>query len=135
MRTARICVIALVFACATAMAETPEQIFKQVSPSVVVIHVSDAAGKPLALGSGVVIHPSTVITNCHVAQAGAGLLVNYRGKSFVATLRYADRDRDLCELSVPDLPAPPVALANTGSLQVGQSVYAIGAPEGLELTL
>ncbi len=50
------------------------------------------------------------------------------------TLRLADADRDLCELNVGNLQAPRASLY-TGRLRVGQRVYAVGAPEGLELTI
>ncbi len=118
-----------------AVANTPEQIFVQVSPSVVVVDIFDAKGKSIGQGSGAVIGAGQVITNCHVAQKGNSLKVRQSGKSFKATLQYADPDRDLCQLSVPDLQAPPVALGTAKKLRVGQRVYAIGAPQGLELTL
>jgi tetratricopeptide (TPR) repeat protein len=101
-----------------------------------VIHVLDAHGKPTALGSGVVIRRGIVVTNCHVADAGPQLVVSVQpDKKFAADLRYADRGRDLCELAVSRLPAPSAVFGNSQTLQVGQTVYAIGAPEGLELTL
>jgi tetratricopeptide (TPR) repeat protein len=111
------------------------QIFVQVSPSVVVVDIFDAKGKSIGLGSGAVIGAGQVITNCHVAQKGKSLQVRQSGKTFKATLQYADPDRDLCQLSVPDLQAPPVTLGTANKLRVGQRVYAIGAPQGLELTL
>ncbi len=119
----------------TAVAKTPEQIFVQVSPSVVVVDIFDAKGKSIGLGSGAVIGAGQVITNCHVAKMGKHLQVRRSGKTFKATLQYADPDRDLCQLSVPDLQATPVTLGTAKKLRVGQRVYAIGAPEGLELTL
>lgn len=118
-----------------AHANTPEQIFAQGSPSVVVVDIFDAKGKSIGLGSGVVIGSGQVITNCHVAQKGKGLQVRQSGKTFKATLQYADPDRDLCQLNVPDLQVTPVTLGTAKKLMVGQRVYAIGAPAGLELTL
>ena len=132
----RVIPIALVSLCCTlAGAETPEQVFQRASPSVVVVHVSDASGEPVALGSGVVSSPGIVITNCHVALAGPMLKASHLGKSLAASLQYADSDRDLCQLSVPKLEAPPVSLGDSKNLRVGQRVYSVGAPEGLELTL
>ncbi len=107
----------------------------QVSPSVVVIDILDAKGKSIGQGSGVVIGAGQVITNCHVAQGGKSLQVRQSGKTFKATLQYADPDRDLCQLSVPDLQAASITLGTAKKLRVGQRVYAIGAPQGLELTL
>ena len=118
-----------------AAAKTPEQIFVQVSPSVVVVDIFDIKGKSIGLGSGAVIGAGQVITNCHVAQKGKSLQVRQSGKTFKATLQYADPERDLCQLSAPDLQAPPLTLGTAKNLRVGQRVYAIGAPKGLELTL
>jgi len=119
----------------SARANTPEQIFVQASPSVVVIDILDGNGQSIGLGSGVVISAKQVITNCHVAQKGKSLQVRQTDKIFNATLLYADSDRDLCQLNVPNLEATPIVLGTAKSLKVGQRVYAIGTPKGLELTL
>ena len=116
-------------------AATPEEIFAKDSLSVVVVDVFGAQGKSIGLGSGVVIDVGQVITNCHVVQKGSSLQVRQSGKTFKATLKYADPDRDLCQLSVPALLAPAVSISTAKKLRVGQRVYAIGAPKGLELTL
>jgi hypothetical protein len=54
---------------------------------------------------------------------------------FRARLEKADVDHDLCLLSVPGLKAPPAQRGESLHLQIGQAVYAIGSPEGLELTI
>ena len=118
-----------------ARANTPEQIFSQVSPSVVVVDVFNAEGKLIGLGSGVVIGAGQVITNCHVAQEGDNLQVRQSSKTFKATLQFSDPDRDLCQLSAPDLQATSIILGTAKKLMVGQRVYAIGAPQGREQTL
>lgn len=119
----------------SANANTPEQVFVHASPSIVVVDVIDAKGKLIGLGSGVVIGIGQVITNCHVAQKNQSIQVRQSGNTFKATLQFADRTRDLCQLSVPTLQAPSVTLGTTKNLAIGQRVYAIGAPQGLELTL
>ena len=120
---------------ASAGAETASQVFQQVSPSVVVVLTYDAAGKATELGSGVKLPDGSVATNCHVLKDGTRYRVRYQGKDYRAQLDKADWNRDVCSLSVPGLPAPPVVLGSTKTLQVGASVYAIGTPEGLQRTL
>ena len=120
---------------ASAGAETASQVFQQVSPSVVVVLTYDAAGKATELGSGVKLPDGSVATNCHVLKDGTTYRVRYRGKAYPASLDKADWNRDVCSLSVPGLPAPPVVLGSTKTLQVGAPVYAIGTPEGLQRTL
>lgn len=117
-----------------AQAKNPEQIFLDVSRSIVTIHALDREENVSNLGSGVVTAAETVVTNCHVLEGGVRYAV-YSGKTrYSGELRLADADRDLCELRVGSLQAPRVPLF-TGKLRVGQRVYAVGAPEGLELTI
>ncbi len=118
-----------------AAGKTPEQIFQDVSRSIVTIQAFDAADNVVSLGSGVVTAADTVVTNCHVVEGGQRLSVtSASGTLQKVTVRIADADRDLCELAVAGLQAPRVPLY-TGRLRVGQRVYAIGAPEGLDLTI
>jgi S1-C subfamily serine protease len=51
------------------------------------------------------------------------------------SLAYTDPERDLVQLRVSGLKAPPVEIRPSKTLQTGERVYAIGAPEGFELTL
>lgn len=115
-------------------AKTPEQIFQLASQSVVVVQAQDAEGNPINQGGGVVTGRELVTTNCHVIEGAAAIEVLYRYQSYAATPASANEDRDLCQIRVPELVAPRAKL-NTGRVRVGQRVYAIGAPEGLELTL
>ena len=112
-----------------------EDIFSQVSQSVVRISVSNAAGLPVAGGSGVVIGPGAVITNCHVALRGELLEVKLDGTTYSASVEVANEERDLCLLGVSGLTAPAVSLGSVESVRVGQRVYAVGAPQGLDLTI
>ena len=124
---------------ARAIADAPvrsaENVFAEVSPSVARVNVTDASGRPLVLGSGVVIDKETIITACHVAEGGAKLEVKLGEVILPANLQLADEALDLCRLNVPGLRAPAVAIGSVTSLHPGQTVYAIGAPAGLELTI
>jgi len=117
------------------IALAPEALFARVSGSVVRINVYGAGSARIGQGSGVVIDRDTVITNCHVARAGTRLKVLHEGSTLDASVDVADQQHDLCRLSVPGLPAQPVAVGSAASLKVGQKVYAIGSPQGLDLTL
>jgi hypothetical protein len=116
-----------------AAAKSPEQIYLQASPSVVVVRAHDGEGNPINVGSGVVTGREIVTTNCHVIEEAGRLEVLYQGQAYTATPGAVNQDRDLCQIRVPQLAAPRV-IFNAGRLRVGQRVYAIGAPEGLELT-
>ncbi len=132
---ARVLAAVMLMAAVSVQARTPQEIFKIAAPSIVVVEVLDAGGKLEGHGSGVVIAPGEVITNCHVAKAGKTLRVKHGKNRHAARLRYADRERDLCQLSAPGLAAPPAKLGEVKNLQTGARVVAIGAPQGLELTI
>ena len=112
---------------------TPEEIFAAVSPSIVKIVAPDGSGGG-AQGSGVVTGGGVVITNCHIVARAPEIRVKQGDQTYSAEVRIADRELDLCSLSVAGLTAPPVTMS-TFDAKVGQRVYAIGAPQGLELTL
>ena len=100
-----------------------------------VVESLDAEGKVAAFGSGVVIAPGRVITNRHVIEDGVTFRVEHDGKKWPAKLIRVDPDHDLAELSVSGLDAPSLHVRDSSTLAVGEKVYAIGAPEGLELTI
>ncbi|MFA6148409.1 MAG: serine protease [bacterium] len=116
--------------------DTSEAVFRKASPSVVTVKIYSGEEKRLTVqGSGVVVDHGVVVTNRHVVESGSEIRVIDRGQSHPASVVYADREYDMCALGVPGLPAPPAEMASLQTVRVGQRVYAIGAPRGLELTI
>ena len=109
-------------------------VYAQSSRSVVVIVAGTQQTGRYAQGSGVVINPAIVVTNCHVLKTAQEVSVVYDEAIYPAP-RVLDSniDRDLCVLEVPGLPAPAIALGSTVALRVGEKVLAIGAPHGVDL--
>jgi hypothetical protein len=120
-----------------AFATTPGQVYESVKDSVVVVKVYDRKGKQTGFGSGVVLPSGDIITNYHVIRAGVGVRYSVgRGKHIVpATFKGGDEAKDLCLLNAPGLVAEPARLGRADKLKVGDPVYAVGAPQGLELSL
>lgn len=116
-------------------APTPATLFQQLAPSVWTVRTLDAAGRPLAQGSAVVVGPGRLITNCHVLRQAKALSVGRENVSYGAMLEHPDTERDLCQIKVANFTAPPVTLAPPDALQTGARVYAIGSPRGLETTI
>lgn len=117
---------------------TVEQLYAARAPSMVIVEATDEGPQAKkSQGSGVVIAPAQVVTNCHVLGDHPRLQVRVRSdETPYATERLlADPDRDLCQLRVPGLHAPAVPLGRSADATVGQPVYAIGAPQGLAQTL
>ena len=124
-----------VIAAPAPVARSGEELFADLSRSIARITVFDVGGRAVGIGSGVVIGPSTLITNCHVATAGGTLAVRIGTEALTANVEVADEEYDLCRLSVTGLSAPAVTMGSVESLKTGQKVYAIGAPAGLDLTI
>ena len=113
-----------------------EAVFRKVSPSVVTVKIYSGEEKRLSVqGSGVVVGSGIVVTNRHVVESGSEIRVFDRGQHYPASVMYADKEYDMCALGVPGLPAPPVDMASVQTVRVGQRVFAIGAPRGLELSI
>ncbi|NWK43501.1 S1C family serine protease [Ralstonia pickettii] len=118
-----------------AVALEPAAVFAKVSPSVWEVRVAGSDGRPLSIGSAVVIADGVAITNCHVLRGGKQVWLKRGNASYGARLQYPDVERDLCQLRVADFHAPAVMLSPGSALVTGQKVYAVGNPLGLELTI
>lgn len=114
---------------------TPEEIYRQLGPSVFLVRAYDADDLATGTGSAVVIAADTLLTNCHVVRGAKRFVVRKDNAQYDAQLQHADTARDLCQIHVRNLPAPAVELGDSDQLVVGQRVYAIGNPQRLELTL
>jgi S1-C subfamily serine protease len=88
-------------------------------------------------GSGFIIDKEGhILTNYHViAEARQIVVALHNRKTYPATIVGVDRSHDLAvvQIKAPDL--TPMVLGDSGNLQVGQKVYAIGNPFGLAGTL
>jgi S1-C subfamily serine protease len=92
-----------------------------------------------ATGSGIVIdNNGTILTNYHVVENAIKVTVSFeKGQTLEAQIVGKDPSHDLAILHVhPDgVTLHPLALGSSGSVQVGDPVYAIGNPFDLQRTL
>lgn len=123
-------------------------IFQRTSPSVVFISTTDArvntwsrtvTEAPSGTGSGFIWdNQGHVVTNYHVIKDSASATVRLSDqRTYVAKLVGASPRHDLAvlKINIPiDRPAP-VPIGSSKDLLVGQKVYAIGNPFGLDYTL
>lgn len=143
-----------------AMQSTLEQIYNQVSPSVVYIDVLTSGSSSTSLqlppghpffgtpaqqvpseaqGSGFVWDTQgNIVTNNHVVAGASKITVTFsNGTTADATLVGADPNSDLAviKVNVPADQLHPVTLGDSSQVKVGQVAIAIGNPFGLSGTM
>jgi hypothetical protein len=114
------------------------EVFKRADPSVVVIVAEGAKRTDDRLVSGVLIEPLDIVTNCRAVTSAVKIVVKQGSVQRTAKIRYQDAARDLCQIRLDDaLPSgkPVTAYVLSKELEVGQQVFAIGSPRGLEHTI
>jgi putative serine protease PepD len=124
---------------AASTALTATQIYKQSSSGVVAIKAITADSEDE--GTGIVLNDKgLILTNDHVVAGATSLTVAAKGSASMtapATLvgEEANEDLALIKVNPSGLGLTPLTLASTKNVQVGDAVYAIGNPYGLEETL
>jgi len=124
-----------------AQAQTPSSapsIYQQAAPGVVTITTEVAGGFGRAgegTGSGIVLNTNgDILTNAHVIAGANQIQVTFNdGRILSATLVNSDSSADLAVIRVSAAASSlhPLTLGNSNNVQVGDQVYAIGAPFGL----
>lgn len=120
-----------------AAAPSTEEIAEMALGSTLMIVSLDRRGKPFGHGSGFIIAPGVIATNAHVIEGAHTVAVRLVGQDRfikVQELLAYDRNRDIAILQADRLKAPSMRLGRSGKLRVGQAVYAVGNPMGLEGT-
>ena len=119
-------------------ANVAEAVFDKVWRSVVVIRTGSGQG------SGVIVGSSMVATNNHVVEDEEdGDIVVFKHDNrrattdtlFRADIHRRDEENDFCLLEVDELQGIPANIRRFDTLKVGESVYAVGSPKGLDLSL
>jgi S1-C subfamily serine protease len=118
---------------------SPAALYELVAPSVYVVLASDHAIElaervPHAQGSAVAITRSILLTNCHVLEGRPQIAISQHGKTVRAHVVYADPGGDRCFLR-SDIPVHPVpGIERVDRLKLGDAVFSLGAPGGIEQT-
>ena len=123
---------------ASTTALTATQIYQRDSAGVVAIKAITPEGEDE--GTGIVLNDKgLILTNDHVVKGATSLTIDASGSSHKTTSakivgEEANQDLALIEVDPSGLGLTPLALASSSSLEVGDTVYAIGTPYGLEET-
>jgi putative serine protease PepD len=112
-------------------------LYDRVHHGVVTVKVTTSQGE--ALGSGFVIDSDGhIVTNDHVVEGATSISVEFaNGASYDAQLVGADPSTDVAAIKVnaPSSELTPLQLGDSGTVQVGDAVVAIGSPLGLDETV
>ncbi len=128
---------------------TPEErinikVYKEVGPSVVNITTTTLIRDFFSVypskgaGSGSIIdRRGYILTNYHVIEDATEITVTLsNGHQYMARLIGVDPENDIAIIKIkPEEKLKPLKLGDSSSLQVGQKVFAIGNPFGLNSTL
>lgn len=124
---------------ASSTALTATQIYQQDAPGVVSIKAVTAEGEDS--GTGIVLDEhGLILTNDHVIHGAQSMTVSSKtsaSSAHTATLVGEEANNDLALIRVDPsgLGLKPLKLVSSSSVQVGDGVYAIGNPYGLNETL
>lgn len=126
-----------VFGASSTHAQTAQEIAKKAFGSTVLLVMEDANGQPLSLGSGFFVRDGEIASNLHVVEGAArgyAKLVGEKTKYDIEGITAVDPERDLVVLKISARRSQALPIGNSDAVQVGESVYAVGNPQGLEGT-
>jgi tetratricopeptide (TPR) repeat protein len=118
--------------------QTANRIARESFPSTVLLLADSPRGKHVSLGSGFFVSPNTILTNYHVIRGATRIYAKMIGSTTLLPVERVistNAKRDLALLAVRGIEAPALRLGASSRLNVGQDIFVIGNPEGLEGTL
>ena len=112
---------------------TAQEVYAKVNPSVVTVMVQ--LDSSMSVGTGVIFTADGyLLTNYHVVAGGTDCSVALSsGKTYAAKYVTGDSKNDVAVLKVQAEGLPAAEIGNSDDLTVGDRVYAIGNPLGVEL--
>ncbi|MFQ5651880.1 MAG: trypsin-like peptidase domain-containing protein [bacterium] len=113
-------------------------VFEKISPSIVAIHAFDRDNQNIGQATAFAVDSNGVlVTNAHVLGGGVLFRITLpSGRTVpVARILAIDHLHDLAFLFVPGCELPALELGDSDAIAVGERVFAIGNPRGLENTI
>ena len=113
---------------------TIQEIYQKVNPSTVTVLTGNRDGSAM-VGTGVIFtEDGYILTNAHVIAGGSECYVVLdTGEDYRACLLGLDEEKDLAVIKIAASGLPSAEFGDSDALTVGDPVYAIGNPLGVEL--
>ncbi len=114
-----------------------DRIFKENNKAVVVVLTYNEKGEPISQGSGFIVRADgAVVTNYHVISNAMDIKVKAGDKVYeVEGLIHTDKENDIVILKAKGKKLPIVKLGDIEKANIGEKVYVISSPQGLENTI
>ncbi len=115
-------------------------IFAHVSPSIyLLVAAKDAEtlqrGRAVYEGSAVAITPTLALTNCHIVTKRKELVLAQKKQMDIGVVVASDPHTDRCIIEAQKMKLHPISGVRLyDDIKVGEKVYTIGNPSGLEAT-
>ncbi|MCC5795672.1 MAG: trypsin-like peptidase domain-containing protein [Chromatiales bacterium] len=116
---------------------TPREIAERITPTVLSLAAYDSWGEVINTGSGFLVNDhGTFVTNLHVVDGAARVRVELAtGERFENVYWLSsDEARDIAVLKILAENTPTVVLGEDEDIEVGDAVYVMGNPLGLDRT-
>jgi S1-C subfamily serine protease len=104
----------------------------ELSRSIVKIQALSASGKQ-SMGSGVVIAPNLIATNCHVTRTANRAYLIEEDRLYPVLAQAAIPDFDVCILKTTPLTLPVAEMAESEPLKIGDDIAISGYPYALSI--
>ena len=112
---------------------------EKISESIVTLYVYDNNGNHISTGSGFIAYnDKTIVTNFHVIQNGYKIEAKAKNNNIfnIDYVSFYNYDNDIAILKTQEKTGLKVLkISKTDNLKVGDKIYAIGCPLGLDVTV
>ena len=134
MKKIKLLVFVIHFLSTAINAQSADKIYSKVNNAIVTIYTYDSEDKPVSQGSGVVLNQKGwIVTNYHVYEGSSKMIVKQQNKLIpVLSIIASDKSKDIMILKISDNSFPQVSIGNSNLIKVGEKIYTIGSPLGLE---
>ncbi|MFA5405045.1 MAG: tetratricopeptide repeat protein [Ignavibacteria bacterium] len=116
---------------------SPQKLFETFSNSVVVIRCLDQSDRKKTQGSGVILADKKIlITNFHVFAGSEKMEITHKDSVInYSEISGINIEKDIMVIKLDDDNFPQINIGNSSELKIGDRVYAIGSPLGMENTI